>query len=58
MSGDEDFCLTYGDGLADIDIAALIAYHREQGALATVTAVQPPDASALSSWTATHVHEL
>jgi glucose-1-phosphate cytidylyltransferase len=40
--GDEDFCFTYGDGLADIDITALIAYHREQGALATVTAVQPP----------------
>src|SRR5580704_10306376 len=40
--GDEDFCFTYGDGLADIDIDALIAYHREQGALATVTAVQPP----------------
>ncbi|MGA2454482.1 MAG: glucose-1-phosphate cytidylyltransferase [Solirubrobacteraceae bacterium] len=40
--GDEDFCLTYGDGLADIDITALIAYHRQQGALATVTAVQPP----------------
>jgi glucose-1-phosphate cytidylyltransferase len=40
--GDEEFCFTYGDGLADIDITALIAYHREQGALATVTAVQPP----------------
>ncbi len=40
--GDEDFCFTYGDGLADIDITRLIAYHREQGALATVTAVQPP----------------
>jgi glucose-1-phosphate cytidylyltransferase len=40
--GDEDFCFTYGDGLADIDLAALIAQHRAQGALATVTAVQPP----------------
>lgn len=40
--GDEPFCFTYGDGLADIDITALIAYHREQGALATITAVQPP----------------
>jgi glucose-1-phosphate cytidylyltransferase len=39
---DDEFCFTYGDGLADIDITALIAYHREQGALATVTAVQPP----------------
>jgi glucose-1-phosphate cytidylyltransferase len=40
--GDDEFCFTYGDGLADIDLTALIAYHREQGALATVTAVQPP----------------
>jgi glucose-1-phosphate cytidylyltransferase len=40
--GDEDFCFTYGDGLADIDISALVAFHREQRTLATVTAVQPP----------------
>ncbi len=40
--GDETFCLTYGDGLADVDITKLIEHHREQGALATVTAVQPP----------------
>jgi glucose-1-phosphate cytidylyltransferase len=40
--GEEDFCFTYGDGLSDVDITALIAYHREQGAVATVTAVQPP----------------
>jgi glucose-1-phosphate cytidylyltransferase len=39
---EEEFCFTYGDGVADIDITALIARHREQGALATVTAVQPP----------------
>jgi glucose-1-phosphate cytidylyltransferase len=39
---DDDFCFTYGDGVADIDVTALIAYHREQGTLATVTAVQPP----------------
>ncbi len=39
--GDEDFCFTYGDGLSDIDVGALIAFHREQGVLATVTAVQP-----------------
>jgi glucose-1-phosphate cytidylyltransferase len=39
--GDEDFCFTYGDGLADIDLSALIAFHREQRVLATVTAVQP-----------------
>jgi glucose-1-phosphate cytidylyltransferase len=40
--GDEDFCFTYGDGVADIDITALLAFHREQGTRATVTAVQPP----------------
>ena len=40
--GDDDFCFTYGDGVADIDIGALIAFHRSQGRLATVTAVQPP----------------
>jgi glucose-1-phosphate cytidylyltransferase len=40
--GNEDFCLTYGDGVADVDITALVAYHRQQGRLATVTAVQPP----------------
>ncbi|QIB32701.1 glucose-1-phosphate cytidylyltransferase [Ancylobacter pratisalsi] len=40
--GQETFCLTYGDGVADIDIAALIAHHRASGRSATVTAVQPP----------------
>jgi glucose-1-phosphate cytidylyltransferase len=40
--GDEDFCFTYGDGLGNIDIKKLIAFHKEQGTLATVTAVQPP----------------
>jgi glucose-1-phosphate cytidylyltransferase len=40
--GEEDFCFTYGDGVADIDITALLAFHRSQGTLATVTAVQPP----------------
>jgi len=40
--GDEDFCFTYGDGVGDVDIGAVVAFHREQGTLATVTAVQPP----------------
>jgi len=40
--GGETFCLTYGDGVADVDVRALIACHREHGRLATVTAVQPP----------------
>ena len=40
--GNESFCLTYGDGVTDLDIRKLIAFHREQEALATLTAVQPP----------------
>ena len=40
--GDEEFCFTYGDGLADIDLTAEIAFHRAQGTLATLAAVQPP----------------
>jgi glucose-1-phosphate cytidylyltransferase len=38
----ETFCFTYGDGLADVDIAALIEFHRQQKTHATLTAVQPP----------------
>lgn len=40
--GSETFCLTYGDGVSDINMKELIAFHREQGGLATLTAVQPP----------------
>lgn len=39
---DEDFCMTYGDGLSDVDIRALIAFHRQHGMKATLTATQPP----------------
>jgi glucose-1-phosphate cytidylyltransferase len=39
---DETFCLTYGDGVADVDITRLVAFHKEQKVLATLTAVQPP----------------
>jgi glucose-1-phosphate cytidylyltransferase len=42
VGDDEAFCFTYGDGVSDIDIGALVAFHRAQGRLATVTAVQPP----------------
>lgn len=38
---DEPFCMTYGDGVADIDIAALVAFHRSHGLEATLTAVRP-----------------
>jgi glucose-1-phosphate cytidylyltransferase len=40
--GNETFCMTYGDGLSDINIDDLIEYHRCQKTLATLTAVQPP----------------
>ncbi|HUW39148.1 MAG TPA: glucose-1-phosphate cytidylyltransferase [Rhodocyclaceae bacterium] len=39
---DEDFCFTYGDGLSNVNIRDLISFHRHNGTLATVTAVQPP----------------
>lgn len=39
---DGSFCFTYGDGLADVDVGALVACHRQEGLEATVTAVQPP----------------
>jgi glucose-1-phosphate cytidylyltransferase len=39
---ESSFCFTYGDGLSDVDIGALIAFHHEHGRLATVTAVEPP----------------
>ncbi|WP_019503768.1 glucose-1-phosphate cytidylyltransferase [Pleurocapsa sp. PCC 7319] len=40
--GDETFCLTYGDGVSNINITELIAFHQEQKTLATLTATQPP----------------
>jgi len=39
---DETFMLTYGDGLADVDLAALLRFHRDHGRVATITAVRPP----------------
>ncbi len=40
--GNERFMLTYGDGVANIDVARLLAFHEARGKLATVTAVRPP----------------
>ena len=40
--GDEDFCFTYGDGVGNVDITALVAFHKKEGRLATLTATQPP----------------
>ena len=42
VEGEDEFCMTYGDGLSDVDISATITFHREHGRLATVTAVKPP----------------
>jgi glucose-1-phosphate cytidylyltransferase len=42
LKSNENFCLTYGDGLADINIKNLIKKHMESKCLATITAVQPP----------------
>ncbi len=39
---DGTFMLTYGDGVADVDVKALLAFHRSHGKLATLTAVRPP----------------
>ncbi len=42
VQNEDAFLMTYGDGVADIDITALIAFHRAHGKLATVTGTQPP----------------
>jgi glucose-1-phosphate cytidylyltransferase len=41
LSGEETFCVTYADGLADIDLARLLRFHASHGALATMTVVRP-----------------
>jgi glucose-1-phosphate cytidylyltransferase len=40
--GNETFCMTYGDGVSNVNLGELIRFHREQGKLATLTAVSPP----------------
>jgi glucose-1-phosphate cytidylyltransferase len=40
--GKEDFCFTYGDGVSDLNVSDLIAFHRKSGKQATLTAIQPP----------------
>ncbi len=42
VQGEEMFCFTYGDGVADIDIGELVSSHKSSGLQATVTAIQPP----------------
>jgi glucose-1-phosphate cytidylyltransferase len=40
--GDDTFCFTYGDGVTNLDVGALLKFHKQHGKLATVTAIQPP----------------
>jgi len=42
LDGEDAFCFTYGDGVADVDVRALLDFHRRHGRLATITAVLPP----------------
>jgi glucose-1-phosphate cytidylyltransferase len=42
LNPDEDFCMTYGDGVSDVDISALVEFHRAAGTRATLTATYPP----------------
>ena len=42
LEGEDTFCFTYGDGISDVNIAELIAYHHKHGLAATITAIQPP----------------
>ena len=41
LEGEKDFCVTYGDGLADVDVEKLIKFHQSHGKIATLTAVHP-----------------
>jgi len=51
--GNETFMLTWGDGVATVDMDKLLAFHRSHGKLATLTAVRPPAATVILSLTAT-----
>ena len=42
LENEQTFCFTYGDGVADVDIRALLKFHQQHGKMATVTSVQPP----------------
>ena len=52
---DEDFCFTYGDGLANVDIPSLLKFHQNSKKLATLTAVQPPGRYGLLELDGNHV---
>lgn len=42
LDEDEPFCMTYGDGISDVDVTAELAFHRDHGKKCTMTVVQPP----------------
>jgi glucose-1-phosphate cytidylyltransferase len=56
VADDDSFCMTYGDGLSDVDITAVIEFHRSHGKLATLTAVQPLARFGLLGIEGTEVH--
>lgn len=57
LEGEESFCFTYGDGVANIDIQKLISFHRQQGTVVTLSATQPSGKfGALGIDSASHVH--
>lgn len=55
LTGEEAFCMTYGDGVSDIDITAEIAFHRTHGGLATLASVRPPGRFGALSFSGTEI---
>ena len=55
---DDTFCVTYGDGLSDIDISSLISFHKEKNILATLTAIHPPERFGVLNLSGDYVMEL
>jgi len=55
--GDEDFCFTYGDGVGDVDISAVIELHKKEKRLSTVSAVQPPGRFGVIEFAANQVRQ-
>jgi len=56
LEGEDAFCMTYGDGVADVDITASIAFHKKHGKLATLMSVQPLSRFGALGLTGTSVH--
>ena len=54
---DDTFCVTYGDGLSDVDINQLISFHKEKKSLATLTAIHPPERFGVLSLSEDYVTE-